>query len=205
MRKLYIPFLALALSLSQTACDLIAAAAGVDKVDVPTEAFAGALAIAPNTTTVASQTVSVTEEDLPDIFDVDEVTIKKEDLEFTQSTTTKGAASGTISVVLIIDGQPCAYATATIVDNVVTKVEPTPIGIGANLGSMQTLLATATGNQLGTLNNNWQNLTVAQVIDLVSAAIKTKLNNLNVKLAVRTTGDLNGRMKIKKFTLGLDF
>jgi hypothetical protein len=205
MRKLFLPIIALSLCFSQTACDLIAAAAGVDKVDVPTETFAGNLAINANTTEVVTQTVNITEEDLPDVFDVNEVTIKKEDVEFTANTLTKTAASGTISVTLIIDEQPCAYATATIENNVVTKVEPTPIGIGANLSAMQTLLSTANPNQVGTLRSNWQNLTIDQVIDLISTAIKTKLSNLKVSLAVKTTGNISGRMKIKKFTLGLDF
>lgn len=205
MRKLLLPLLFLSLSLSQTACDLIAAAAGVDKVDVPTETFAGNLPITPNTTSVAAEVVNITENDLPDVFDVNEVTLKAEDIVFTPSSNLKEAATGTVTAVLIIDKQPCAYGSVTIENDVVTKVEPSVIGLGANLTAMKTLLDTASANQLGTLNTNWQNLTVQQVIDLVSTAIKTKLNNLDVKVVVRTTGNIRGSMKIKKFTLGLDF
>lgn len=205
MKKLVLPILAIVLCFSQTACDLIASVAGVDKVEIPTETFAGNLPVAPNTTTVTASTVNVTERDLPDVFDVDEFTLAKEDITFTESVLTKEAATGTITAVLIINGQPCALATANIENNVVTSVTPSVVKIGQDLTAMKAILDTANQTQLGTLTANWQNLTLAQVVDLISTAIKTQLNNLNVRLVVRTTGNIRGNIKIKKFTLGLDF
>lgn len=194
-------------------CDFLASTLGVDKVNVPTDSFAGTIDINSSQPTLVEGSVNVGDVKLPDVFDVDKINLAPEDFTFTPNTATgalgKTAASGTITIWIFVNSIPIGPATLTITNNVVTAVSPTSLALVLNnkeaLKTAINLLPTQQKQALlaGMNAVNWETMTAAQA----TAAFNTALKSLNFKASVfvQATGGLLGKLKLSKLQFHLDF
>ncbi len=207
MRRLvrFTPLLALfGLVLSTAGCDALAEKLGIDKVDVPMSSVGTGLSVS-GTASAKSGTVNRGGDDLPNVFDVESVTLDPANLSYTPGSGKASAMqTGEITVVLLLAQVPAGQATITVTNNQVTNVQPRPISLGSfNRARIEQMIAEMPAAQRPAIQS-LDGLTASQIQDKINAAIKAS-TPFPAAIMVAATGDLTGTLNLSKITLNLDF
>ena len=187
-------------------CDWIAEKAGIDKVDVSFGSAGANLTITPDGADANTGTVNLGDQDLPNVFEVESITVTPDDVTFTPTAGKTGDASGsgTIDVFILIDQVP-AYATVvTVTGDIVTGIDPRNIRTGVyNQESFAACLARFGSGQGPALRQGYESLSQSQRRDIVKSAVDR--GSFPVTLMICAHGDVSGYMTITEATFNLDF
>lgn len=187
-------------------CDWIAEKAGIDEVDVSMGSAGANLVIAPNDASSKTGNVNVGDQDIPNVFDVESITISRDNVSFSPSPGKSGGAagSGTIDLFVIIDGAPTFATRITVANDVITNISPTTIDVGSyNKTVFLEALNRFQAGEGPNLLANHQSLTQAQIQDIIDDALTG--GNFTISIMVSTNGDLSGLLQFTKATFNLDF
>jgi len=187
-------------------CDWIAEKAGIDKVDASLGSVGANLVITPDGASSNSGTVNVSDKDLPNVFDVESITINQSDVTYTAVAGKTGGveASGTVDVFIVVDQAPAFGARVTITNDQVSGIAPSTIDVGAyNKTTFASCLERFSSNQRPALRAGYENLTQAQIGDIVDDAIVS--GSFSASMVVCTNGDLAGLLTFTELTFNLDF
>ena len=197
--------LAFALSPLFAGCDLIADLAGApDEVDV-SAGSAGRLDVIPASTTVSSSDVNVGQ-DLPDVFDVDGITLPEGSVTFTPATptltVTRSAADETclITLSLFVDGVRAADGQVTVdVDGSTATVTQASVQFASGYTASDVCGAFPGGTCPATSGT----YTRQQIQDAVTAAIQS--GRFDLDIAAQNPGACQGTLKVETLRFGLSY
>ena len=189
-----------------TGCDTVASALGVDSVEVR-PGFAASIPIRPGDAALGSSNVDFDTSDVPDIFDVESITIDPADVRYQGSGVPGAATSGTIEALFVVGptgslgdgpgGLPAARFAFTIENNVVTAVTPSTASLGGYGGVEPWFPGT------DYLRAGYETLTVGDIARQVSDLAEG--GSFDAGGAVYTEDNLAGLLTVEKLTFNLNF
>lgn len=180
-----------------TACDGIDPQIQFSGQDVSLGSAAANLSVQAGQSTVQSGTISG--DDIPNDADLDEITLETSAMQF--SATSKRAQSGSMDLMVTAGGYPIYAGTITVVNDVVTDINPSKTVIGViNATTVNRILGAVPADQRPSLQN-YDGMTAGAI----ATAINTALKASSVALAVvvtNVTGDLRGSLTVSEMELG---
>lgn len=183
-----------------TGCDMIAEQVGLDEVDVSTPSELRNVAVVAGDSTSAKSTFDAGANDLPDVFDVEAIEFKKENITFTPNPG-KNDQSGRIIYGFTIDGYPIDALVIEVVDNEVTEVTPSTINIKEySAGGVDAEYHDLFETLLGPLAPDWKSAGTSELNDVIEAGLEGTM-----KLGILVDSDVSGRFSVDQMTFHLDY
>ena len=205
-------------------CDALGEATGLDTITIDLGSAGADLPVS-SEFPAAAQTTDVDRggEDLPDVFDVESITIAQEDVTYETGFVAQNVASaqkqapadasayqsasldaGTIDLFMIIDRAPAIGTRLVIEDDELTAINKEETTVGSYGGeAFDSCLERLAPENRPELLDNYASLSNSEIQDIVGDALRGSQFQISVMLC--SEGNFNGSLTIEEIEINLNF